>query len=281
MKLSHLKGESFCLFLCINLRIYLLIRILYNDGMRRLLDTISNKKGFTLIELIIIVVILGILILIAVAVFTGTVVKAQVSTDYANLRILNSTTVLYGQTLPNGTVDIFDGITEDEVRMQTLVDESYIIATPKTKQKDVAFIWDIDTQCWYLLYEESLEILLTPFGNTFDDIVSGMVDAINSRYDAMGSYGRTWGDYRYGDIGLNVDDWENPINHIIYKPKGSQLDITPEDGYEFTVTDIYNNVLRVYENYNLIYNVLDGKWYYRAISDGIVVDISTLVIVKK
>lgn len=46
----------------------------------------SNKKGFTLMELLIVVAIIAILIAIAIPVFSGTLNKAKVAADEANVR---------------------------------------------------------------------------------------------------------------------------------------------------------------------------------------------------
>jgi type IV pilus assembly protein PilA len=46
----------------------------------------SNKKGFTLMELLIVVAIIAILIAIAIPVFSGQLNKAKVAADEANVR---------------------------------------------------------------------------------------------------------------------------------------------------------------------------------------------------
>ena len=46
----------------------------------------QNKQGFTLAELLIVVAIIGVLVAIAIPVFTGKLTSAQIATDKANLR---------------------------------------------------------------------------------------------------------------------------------------------------------------------------------------------------
>lgn len=45
-----------------------------------------NKKGFTLAELMVVVAIIGVLVAISIPIFTSQLHKAEVATDWANLR---------------------------------------------------------------------------------------------------------------------------------------------------------------------------------------------------
>lgn len=63
----------------------------------------NNKKGFTLVELIVVIAILAILALILVPAITGYVEKANKSKDYANARALYSEAVI--QYSEEGKVD--------------------------------------------------------------------------------------------------------------------------------------------------------------------------------
>lgn len=51
-----------------------------------MLDKFKNKKGFTLMEMLIVVAITAILIAIAIPTFNGALNKARVGTDTANIR---------------------------------------------------------------------------------------------------------------------------------------------------------------------------------------------------
>ncbi|MDD2217981.1 MAG: hypothetical protein PHX63_06075 [Eubacteriales bacterium] len=105
-----------------------------------------------------------------------------------------------------------------------------------------------------------------------------MIHLIDQYFIDNGHYGRTWGDYRYTDIGLDLEDWENPVLHIYFKPTGNILRISPEEGYKLVVIDSFGMIrtLSYSLNWDLIYNASDGKWYYHSISENNIIDINTL-----
>lgn len=71
-----------------------------------------NKKGFTLMEMLIVVAIIAILVAVAIPTFTGSIEKAKKATDDANFRALKAiitAAYLSGElTIPEGkTVDCY------------------------------------------------------------------------------------------------------------------------------------------------------------------------------
>jgi prepilin-type N-terminal cleavage/methylation domain-containing protein len=53
-----------------------------------------NNSGFTLVELMVVVAVIGVLVAIAVPIYTSNTESAKIATDQANLKILNSVTKL-------------------------------------------------------------------------------------------------------------------------------------------------------------------------------------------
>ena len=54
--------------------------------MRKIINKIRNKKGFTLAELLIVVAIIAVLVAIAIPIFTSQLEKSREATDVANIR---------------------------------------------------------------------------------------------------------------------------------------------------------------------------------------------------
>ncbi len=236
-----------------------------------------NKKGFTLIELIVVIAILVILAAIAVLRVVGFIEHARIAADQATVRTLNSVTTLYGINRQRSHGDIFEGFNTDEQRMVELVNEGFLGDVAQPQLKGAEFVWVIEKQLWAIFDGETM-IPLSPLGSSFDEISSVMIKLINQRLIDEGSYGRTWGDYAYTDIGLDPKDWENPVAHIYFKPVGNRLQIRPAEGYKFIVEDMNGNTkeLTNRSNHNLVYNHLDQRWYYHSISDGNEININTL-----
>lgn len=64
--------------------------------MRSQMQRTNNQKGFTLVELMVVVVIIGILVAIAVPVYNNVTAKANRSAVEANLRTIDSAIMQYG-----------------------------------------------------------------------------------------------------------------------------------------------------------------------------------------
>lgn len=124
---------------------------------------------------------------------------------------------------------------------------------------------------------------LSPLGSTLPEISGGMIQLLEAFYVANGRYARTWGDYVYTDIGLNPEDWQAPIGHILYVPVGNRLHIRPEVGYQFTVANVVTGTtmtMKDTSNWNLIYDLATTKWYYHRILPENEIDITTLQVAK-
>lgn len=106
------------------------------------------KKGFTVIEVLVVIAILGIVSAIAIPNLSGFSEKARVNADEASLSTLNKATDLYAVLNNMGGEDIFAGLSSDEDRMLALVNKGLLEKTTNAQQEDTKFAWDIEGQHW-------------------------------------------------------------------------------------------------------------------------------------
>ena len=241
----------------------------------------EKKRGFTIIELVIVLVALAILAAIAIPSFVLVIQRSKASADTASVRSLNEVTAVYRNVHNILSDDTFAGIDSDEARMQVLVDDALLEKVPQPQQKDASFQWSVEGQVWQLFVAGEV-VALTALGSTFTEISSAIIDLELELKASTGSFGRSWGDYAYTDIGLNSGDWTSAVDHIIYKPGGSRLMITPETGYTFLVEDLSGTEkeLPASYNWNLVYDCIGGIWYYHSIAVGNEINIDTLQVVE-
>lgn len=110
----------------------------------------KNKKGFTLMEMLIVIGIIAILVAIAIPTFTGAQKKAQYAADVANTRAWYAEQIIEGMskdtfTAPTAAADIKTSMEKAGMKIQldgatvtasgTDVTEYKVIYSPKEKDK--------------------------------------------------------------------------------------------------------------------------------------------------
>jgi len=91
--------------------------------LRQKMRRAQDQKGFTLVELMVVVVILGILVAIAVPLYNAQTEKAKTTTCQANQRIIESAIVQWSMDPDNENAGIPD--------LGDLVDDGYLQSEPK------------------------------------------------------------------------------------------------------------------------------------------------------
>lgn len=109
-----------------------------------------NTKGVTIIELLIVIVVVGIIATFAVTSLGNTVSASRIEADSHNLMVLNKQTGRYATTI-SYTDDIFNGINEDEARINELVTTGFIDRVINVQQDNASFEWNIADQKWELI----------------------------------------------------------------------------------------------------------------------------------
>lgn len=86
--------------------------------MFKLINKLKNRKGFTLVELIVVLAVLGVIMAIAVPRFTGVQEDAKEDSDLVSLEMVAKAAELYY---------IQENLTEtDTITIETLIDKDYI-----------------------------------------------------------------------------------------------------------------------------------------------------------
>ena len=108
-----------------------------------------NKNGFTLIELIVAIAIIGVLTAVLVPSYISYIEKSRAASDNYTLGELNEATRVYyvGQPSPN-PFEVSG--TTDAVLMQTLILAGFFSETPVPKQQDASYTWDYSSKLWLL-----------------------------------------------------------------------------------------------------------------------------------
>jgi prepilin-type N-terminal cleavage/methylation domain-containing protein len=119
--------------------------------MKKKLGTMPlSNKGFTMIELLVVIVIIGILSLIVIPRFSGFTDRSKVASDLHSLSLLNTVTAAYAAEKTDSDVDVFAGIATDSERMNQLIQQKLLASAPVPQTKGVSFAWKTASQIWYL-----------------------------------------------------------------------------------------------------------------------------------
>jgi len=118
---------------------------------------------------------------------------------------------------------------------------------------------------------------------TYLTIMNDFLDRINQFYEENGRWPRSWGDYAYTDLGLDPEDWHNPVNGIRWGPHGADIGLgtDPGDEYMIYVSDFDGNEMRLYDSWNIWCVASDSKCYYHRVAPENEIDINTLRLVKR
>ena len=91
-----------------------------------MLKKFTNKKGFTLMEMLIVVAIIAVLIAIAIPTFTGAMNKANAATDLANIRSGYAAAQLEAMTDKAPTTDVTYYLKKDGTVSTTTDGKDYV-----------------------------------------------------------------------------------------------------------------------------------------------------------
>ncbi len=127
----------------------------------------EHKKGFTLMEVLVVVAVLGILASIALPRVVAFMGQARLAADQATVSTLNGATSLYRIQSPEA--DPFEDESKSSEALQaTLVEGEYLASVLVPKTEDATFAWLLDEEKWYLLFDDSFYVISLADGLDMD-----------------------------------------------------------------------------------------------------------------
>lgn len=155
-----------------------------------------NDKGFTLIEILIVIVVMGIIAGFTLVKVDTIISNTRINVDSFNLSTLNDVTEDYAVYYSVNSSDIFDGINSDSERMTALVTNGYLTSPVTAQQSGASFEWNVTDQAWEL---EGGEI-----NGYYDGTIVNYVFDSDSLDDITGD----------GTVSIDMSDWSTDDGYL-------------------------------------------------------------------
>lgn len=112
------------------------------------MKSMNSNRGFSLVELVVVIAVLGVLSSIALPASIGYAERARISVDRDTVRTLNIATALYAADTGPALADVFEGHDSDDSRLALLVAEGFFSLIPRPQFRSGQFVWHVDSQQW-------------------------------------------------------------------------------------------------------------------------------------
>lgn len=251
----------------------------------------QHRKGFTIVELAIAIVILGILGSIALTRLMDYSSEAQDAAEAGEVATVRDSIKFYGaESRAKARTPVYPPTLDaasagssspsnpffTAVLIHGIMDGKWAksSATRYTSPNGKAYIYDPNAGTFL---ESAAQ--LTPLGSTFTEITGNMITLVQNFYSANNKWPRSFGTYRFTDLGLDPAVWNGvAYEGMIYGTGGSRLSIRPDAGWRITAMGLDGNVrvLTANLNWNLWYDMNTSAWYYHDITPEEMIDIGTM-----
>jgi|GEM_PF-1348758 len=129
----------------------------------------KNNQGFTLVELMVVVAVIGLLSAIAVPIYTSNTESAKTATDQANLKILNSMTSIYRASNPEPDPFLDENNNSNDL-MLTLINHGYLNFPIESQIDGKNFQWNFKILQWSYVDHFEEEESEDPYILLIDDV---------------------------------------------------------------------------------------------------------------
>ena len=215
----------------------------------------KQKKGFTIVELVIVIAVVAILAAILIPTFAGLIKKAQISSDQTLVRNLNTSLAISE-----------GGTTTNKTMYQTLEDmkaQGYSVEklTPTHSKNDV--VWDSENNQFVLVYEDGTTYTGTTVDATSDSsklwkIYFGITDVnSNTKYSAYLAGTGLTGDVVVKGVGFDAGvntglkvKYEGNSKDVIIRTNGGTLTVDAENDTVNHFGDVDEVTLTKVKTYN-------------------------------
>lgn len=110
----------------------------------------NQQSGFTIIELIVVIAILGVMAAFIVPNYIEYIDTARLASDKASVKTLNDATLMYATDNGKYTTQVFSGVSSDSDKMMLLLGGGYIGAIPTPKRNNTVFMFSQSNGLWAL-----------------------------------------------------------------------------------------------------------------------------------
>jgi prepilin-type N-terminal cleavage/methylation domain-containing protein len=161
----------------------------------------KSTNGFTLVELVVVLVILAVLVAIAVPNIVGHINTANKSVDEANLKLLNDATFYYATFKDVPIEEVFIDVSTDDSRMQKLLDAGYLDYMLEPRQEGLSFSWNTDDSIWELTAGDSL--------------MTGFIDLMTNSGISLSAFLSKSSTFKFSSSKYSPDSWNGYLEKLL------------------------------------------------------------------